>query len=469
MKNALLFLYLLLPITAFSQEISIATNFIEDGVLHEGISESSKVLIEFKENDDCTVIDYVGKDIYKVKYNDFEGFLSSDFLEINEDMMDLYYDFQEKERVRVIQERENRKKKIQDIVWNSNAEKEKRRQDSLANAETLKQAAAEAAQELARQQAIEKENERLEAIAKAEAIKKQEEAAQELARQQAIEKENERLEAIAKAAALKKAEEAAQELARQHAIEKENERLEAIAKAAALKKVEQAAQELAHQQAIEKENKRFDSIANVEFLKKQELARKLALAIEQKRKDSITNIKEIEKQKFYAEQLEKQRVVERERNRLDSIAKIEAEKKIIATRNSCNYLINEYDEFYKEELIRTEPYHVSENLTIELYKQGRSKNIFFNLPEELGCVSYLSNNRSSIKVQLENNQTVTFYHSWDVDCGVFSFKGRLSTSNITKLKTSPIKSIKLRTTQTTRNITNITYKTFFIDKLNCLN
>ena len=381
MKNALLFLYLLLPITAFSQEISIATNFIEDGVLHEGISESSKVLIEFKENDDCTVIDYVGKDIYKVKYNDFEGFLSSDFLEINEDMMDLYYDFQEKERVRVIQERENRKKKIQDIVWNSNAEKEKRRQDSLANAETLKQAAAEAAQELARQQAIEKENERLEAIAKAEAIKKQEEAAQELARQQAIEKENERLEAIAKAeaikkqeeaaqelarqqaiekenerleaiakaAALKKAEEAAQELARQQAIEKENERLEAIAKAAALKKVEQAAQELAHQQAIEKENKRFDSIANVEFLKKQELARKLALAIEQKRKDSITNIKEIEKQKFYAEQLEKQRVVERERNRLDSIAKIEAEKKIIATRNSCNYLINEYDEFYKEE------------------------------------------------------------------------------------------------------------------------
>ena len=87
----------------------------------------------------------------------------------------------------------------------------------------------------------------------------------------------------------------------------------------------------------------------------------------------------------------------------------------------------------------------------------------------MGCVSYLSNNRSSIKVQLENNQTVTFYHSWDVDCGVFSFKGRLSTSNITKLKTSPIKSIKLRTTQTTRNITNITYKTFFIDKLNCLN
>ena len=124
--------------------------------------------------------------------------------------------------------------------------------------------------------------------------------------------------------------------------------------------------------------------------------------------------------------------------------------------------------FYNVVNIKTEPYKISENLTIELHRQGRSLNVFFNLDRDLGCASYLPNNRSSAKVTLENNQTITFYHSWGMDCGTFGLKAKLSKSQILKLEQSPIKQIILRGTELTQDIYNVEYKEFFMDKLKCL-
>lgn len=137
-------------------------------------------------------------------------------------------------------------------------------------------------------------------------------------------------------------------------------------------------------------------------------------------------------------------------------------------RNTCLYIINEYDKYYNERNISTEPYYITNELTIELHRKNINVSVFFNLSEDLGCASYLPNNRSKVQVTLENSQVVTFYHSWSMDCGNFMFKGKLSKNQMLQLDQSPIKSILLKGTTGTREIINIDYKTFFIDKLRCL-
>ncbi|WP_341215431.1 hypothetical protein, partial [uncultured Wocania sp.] len=158
--------------------------------------------------------------------------------------------------------------------------------------------------------------------------------------------------------------------------------------------------------------------------------------------------------------------------RRDSIAKVrEAEKQRIEStelRNTCSYLINEYDEFHKEKLIRTDLYRLNKNLTVELYRQGKTVNVFLSLSESLGCASYLTSNRSSVKLQLENNQIITLYHSWNIDCENFNFKGKISSSQMQKLKESPIQSITFKGTKKTLKISDLDYKAFFIDKLICI-
>ena len=137
-------------------------------------------------------------------------------------------------------------------------------------------------------------------------------------------------------------------------------------------------------------------------------------------------------------------------------------------RDSCHYQINEYDRFYNITTIRTEAYPLSKNLTVELYKQGRKTNVFFNYTGDLGCASYLPRERSSVKVSLENNQTIVFYHSWDIECGVFLFKSILTSAQMNILKNSPIKSITLKGTEDSKEVNFIDYKEFFIDKLKCI-
>ncbi|WP_345027143.1 hypothetical protein, partial [Flavivirga jejuensis] len=236
----------------------------------------------------------------------------------------------------------------------------------------------------------------------------------------------------------------------------ERAKQDSIARVKETEKKIQEQQALARKQALEKERAKQDSIAKVKETERkvqelEALVRKQAAEIERIKKDSINKIKEAEKGAPETQDLAK-----------------EEEAASIKHRNTCSYLINQYDEFRKERSIRTDPYNVHKDLTIELHRQGRSTSIFFNLSENLGCASYLSNNRSHVKVKLENNQIITFYHSWNVDCRDFSFKGKLSSSQMARLKKSPIKSIRLRGTKSFREITDIDYKTFFIDKLKCI-
>jgi hypothetical protein len=138
-------------------------------------------------------------------------------------------------------------------------------------------------------------------------------------------------------------------------------------------------------------------------------------------------------------------------------------------KTDCHYLINEIDSYENIELIKTDNYWVNNDLRIELYKKGNKKYVFFNYQGNLGCASLYTDNRSFVKVILENDNVITFYHTWDIDCGDFSLKGILSNSNMQKLQDSPIKSILLHGTKGNMEIENLEYKEFFIDKLKCLN
>jgi len=213
------------------------------------------------------------------------------------------------------------------------------------------------------------------------------------------------------------------------------------------------------------EKRRYDSIVKVREQGTKQL-------IELKRQnDSIARIIENERKKLEA--LRKSNAIVQKTDNSISDSKEENKKEAllerIKFRDSCHYQINEYDRFYNITTIRTEPYTLNKNLTVELYKQGRKTDVFFNLSEDLGCASYLPNQRSSVKITLENNRIINFYHSWDIECGeVFLFKAKLSSAHIDILKNSPIKSIVFHGTQGYKEINFIDYKEFFIDKLKCI-
>lgn len=161
----------------------------------------------------------------------------------------------------------------------------------------------------------------------------------------------------------------------------------------------------------------------------------------------------------------------------DDIEKIKAESKInqqsdnadqVELRSNCHYQMNEIDEFYKVKIVKTENYRVNDDLKMELYRTGNKKYVFINFDGNLGCASYFSHNRSYAKITLENNTVVTIYHSWNVDCENFSLKGDLTNYTISKLKESPIRSIKLQGTKDYIEIENIEFKEFFVKKLDCL-
>ena len=416
----------------YSQEISIPTAFSQDGKLYKSLEEPAQVLTQFQSDEPCLVIDYLGKEKYKIKYKDWQGIVDSQYLVINEDMMDLFYAFQERERIEAIKAEEARKRKIQEIIRKAEEEKNpQHREDSIAKVlETKRQELA--AQELAR---------------------KQQEALNQQRREDSIEKV---LEA-------KKQAEAAAELARKQAEKLRQQRREdSIAKVLEAKRQELAAQELARkQQEALNQQRREDSIANVLEAKKQaeaaaELARKQAEKLrQQRREDSIAKMLEAKRQEQAAEELESKQQKD-----------LNPETKEL--RNTCHYVMNEIDIFDNVRIIRTEPYKINTSLTAELYKRGNSKQVFFNLSQDLGCASYLPSNRSYVKVTLENNQVVTFFHSWNIDCGNFRFKGVMSNSQINILQKSPIKSISLHGTKHSVYIEQIDYKEFFMDKLKCL-
>lgn len=153
-----------------------------------------------------------------------------------------------------------------------------------------------------------------------------------------------------------------------------------------------------------------------------------------------------------------------------------SEIKLKFISKKCHYYKNEIDEFNGTKKIITEIYGLDDYNTGEyrqigvgLQKVGNEKFIRFYSRKDLGCASSYKNDRSFVKVKLENNQIVSFYHFGDTDCGDFSIIARLTQSDILKLKKSPIKSIRLSGTKYYHDIKKVEWKTFFIDKLNCIN
>ncbi|CAH8296643.1 hypothetical protein EV196_11111 [Mariniflexile fucanivorans] len=508
MVKYIILIFLSLSIKVSSQEANLASDFSLDGTLYKNFDKTSGALTEFKEGDACMVLGYFGKEIYKVKYNSFVGFVDSQYLNLNEAIMDLYYDFQDSERLRIIAEETKRKAVVQEIVKEAEAEKER-----LKLLEIEKQRALEL---------IEKN--RLDSISKVRAEEKRLQEAQETARKlEAARIEKETKEAIVKAKVEeeKRIREIQEAVARKvEAARIEKKQQEAISKAKA-EKERLKLLEFKRQKALELlEKNRVDSIAKVRAEEKrtqkaQEAAIKKLEAerIDKAKQEAIAKAKSVEEdkrlqkaqeaatRKLEAERIAKAQQADTVRDykaerieliKQEAIAhakkakeKIEVKEvavlqitdereqakqlELIRFRNTCHYAMNEYDDINRIEIVRTDPYHINDMLSVELFKRGKSVNIFFNLKKDLGCASYLPSNRSYVKVRLDNNRTITFYHTWGMDCGDFSFKGTLSKSQINSLKTSPIKSIFLKGTKLSTTITDIDYKTIFIDKLDCIN
>lgn len=554
-----LFISISISSSLFSQEANIATEFSQDGVLYKGLENTSQSLTPFTAEEKCSVLEYLGKDKYKVRYNELVGVVDSQYLVINEDMMDLFYAFQERERMEAIKAEEARKRKIQEIIRKNSEERQedspakikedvhmiiskdedkirqRKQQDSIVKI-IEEEKRNKAAQELARKNQEHINERRLEdSIAKVKEGKKRQQELQELARKKKEEiSEKRRKDSIARVKEDEKRQQEFQELERRDQEKINTKRKEdSIAKVKEEEKKQLELQELARKKKEEISKKRQqDSVAKIiEEEKSKKAIQELAIRNQEyinakRREDSIIQIKESEKKQQELQELairnqeyintKRQedsiaKVIEEEKKqqetqgltrkmqeqlkkreeinvsrREDSIAKIieeekskEAQQELVKEnekeieereefRDSCHYLMNEYDETYNVRTIKTDPYRVSKNLTIELYEYGQNRQVFFNLSQDLGCASYLLNNRSYVKVTLENDRVVTFYHFWDIDCGNFSLKGRLSNSQIMILEKSPIKSIRFQGTKDHYEMADIDYKEFFMDKLKCL-
>ena len=555
-----LLIFFSFTLNLISQEAKISTKFSQDGNLYQTSTKASQTIAEFKENEKCIVTGYLGNYTYKIKYKDLVGFVKDQDLFVNEQMMDLYFDHEEKERDKAIQERKQKQEKADTILIQAAEEKkliEQQRQDSMAKIENeaksklleIKQndsiAKVKEEQKIERiaqrkkdsiNQAIKEQNRILAEKQKNDSINKAEDAAK---KQLKIQKRNDSItqakENQKKALEqLKKRNDSVVKIKAQQKIEAERKKNDSLTKVKEdkkkdlkeLRKRNDSVAKGKEQQKTEAKRKKNDSLTQVKEDKKKALkelkkrnysiakakAQEKALKekrkkntisqtkeeqsnriIEKRRYDSIIKVREletkqlielrrqndsiakiIEKERKELEALRNRTAIAKEANTSISYSKEEENKKAtllerIKYRDSCHYQINEYDRFYNITTIRTEPYTLNKNLTVELYKQGRKTDVFFNLSEDLGCATYLPNQRSSVKITLENNRIVNFYHSWDIECGeLFLFKARLSSININILKKSPIKSIVIHGTQGYKEINFIEYKEFFIDKLKCI-
>ena len=553
-----LLIFFSFTLNLISQEAKISTKFSQDGNLYQTSTKASQTIAEFKENEKCIVTGYLGNYTYKIKYKDLVGFVKDQDLFVNEQMMDLYFDHEEKERDKAIQERKQKQEKADTILIQAAEEKkliEQQRIDSMAKIENeaksklleIKQndsiAKVKEEQKIERiaqrkkdsiNQAIKEQNRILAEKQKNDSITKAEDAAK---KQLKIQKRNDSItqakENQKKALEqLKKRNDSVVKVKAQQKIEAERKKNDSLTKVKEdkkkdlkeLRKRNDSVAKGKEQQKTEAKRKKNDSLTQVKEDKKKALkelkkrnysiakakAQEKALKekrkkntisqtkeeqsnriIEKRRYDSIIKVRELETKQLI--ELRRQndsiaRIIEKERKELEALrnrtaiakeantsnSKEEENKKAtllerIKYRDSCHYQINEYDRFYNITTIRTEPYTLNKNLTVELYKQGRKTDVFFNLSEDLGCATYLPNQRSSVKITLENNRIVNFYHSWDIECGeLFLFKARLSSININILKKSPIKSIVIHGTQGYKEINFIEYKEFFIDKLKCI-
>ncbi|MGZ0016890.1 hypothetical protein [Yeosuana sp. AK3] len=212
---------------------------------------------------------------------------------------------------------------------------------------------------------------------------------------------------------------------------------------------------------------------NYEQIKKKEVEdRKLESErkLEIIRQEIEFNKKEKEKKK-----IREQEIAKLERNKKDSILKVNDSLKIVDIKNNCHYLRNEIDQFDKIKILETEFYGVEfstplfPNLFIKLKKAGLISYVCFYLRENLGCSSPFNTSKSYVKVKLLNEDILTFFHIGDIDCSdEFTLIATISKEQISRLRKSSISSIRLSGTEYYKDIENIDYKEFFVDKLKCI-
>ncbi|MGZ0015564.1 hypothetical protein [Yeosuana sp. AK3] len=69
-----------------NQELNIQTKFIQYGSLFENSNRNSPMLAQFNKGQKCVVINYLGQNKYKIKYKYFIGYVTSEYLAINDKM-----------------------------------------------------------------------------------------------------------------------------------------------------------------------------------------------------------------------------------------------------------------------------------------------------------------------------------------------------------------------------------------------
>lgn len=173
----------------------------------------------------------------------------------------------------------------------------------------------------------------------------------------------------------------------------------------------------------EKERKQFE--------KERKQSEKEKLVKEKKRVRILDNIRKD------MMQLKKKALIKKENERKQK--QINDSIYMVEQRNKCIYYKNEIDEFDKIRKIITMPISIKNNyskevIVVTLKRYGVNKYVEIDYNGDLGCVSPYSNDRSFVKFKLENNDIITFYHSGDIDCSDFVLFGKLSNSEISRLK-----------------------------------
>ena len=142
----------------------------------------------------------------------------------------------------------------------------------------------------------------------------------------------------------------------------------------------------------------------------------------------------------------------------------------VSYSQDCRYIKNEVDEFTGKKVVKTDWYDLKtkDGLYIMLRNINKRKSIVFTLDRDLGCAVSYKGRKSAAKIKLENGVIVSFYHNAKTDCGDFTLIGRLTENDIKKLKESPIKTIRFNGTKYYHDTKDVAFKTFFIDKIDCV-
>ena len=172
-----------------------------------------------------------------------------------------------------------------------------------------------------------------------------------------------------------------------------------------------------------------------------------------------------------------ERKAKREIDSLVGVRRTEEKIKMIDEyRSTCQYDKNEVDEFdgklkrfTEKYCIEQEPGNSIGQFCIQLRRIGNNDYAVFEHFLDLGCTSSYASDKSVVLVKLESGDIVKFYHSGKLDCGSFKLFGKLTETDMVRLKNSPIALVRLEGTESYFDVDKISYKEVFMEKIDCLN